>query len=115
MVIGSVVSVFAKNYIYHAFHSLQDKKLGVLGIVVITALGIASPLCMYGTISIAVSFSCGGIKDNWLAAFMISSILLNPQLIIYSAALDGTVQIVHIVSCFLSYYRWTASSFIIQG
>ncbi len=64
-------------------------------------MGIASPLCMYGTIPIAASFSRGGMKDDWLAAFMMSSILLNPQLIIYSAALGGTVLTVRIVSCFL--------------
>ena len=58
-------------------------------------------VCMYGTIPIAASFSRGGMKDDWLAAFMMSSILLNPQLIIYSAALGGTVLTVRVVSCFL--------------
>ena len=101
MVIGSAVSVFAKDYIHRAFRSLQGKKLGLLGVVAASALGIASPLCMYGTIPIAASFSRGGMKDSWLAAFMMSSILLNPQLIIYSAALGGTVLTVRIVSCFL--------------
>ncbi len=101
MVIGSAVSVFAKDYIHRAFRSLQGKRLGVLGIVAASALGIASPLCMYGTIPIAASFSRGGMKDSWLAAFMMSSILLNPQLIIYSAALGGTVLTVRIVSSFL--------------
>lgn len=101
MVIGSAVSTFAKDYIHRAFCSLQGKRLGVLGIVAASALGIASPLCMYGTIPISASFSKGGMKDDWLAAFMMSSILLNPQLIIYSAALGGTVLTVRIVSCFL--------------
>lgn len=101
MVIGSASSVFAKDYIHRAFRSLQGKKLGLLGIVAASALGIASPLCMYGTIPIAASFSRGGMKDDWLAAFMMSSILLNPQLIVYSAALGGTVLTVRIVSCFL--------------
>ena len=101
MVIGSAVSVFAKDTIHRAFRSLQGKRLGILGVVAASALGIASPLCMYGTIPIAASFSRGGMKDDWLAAFMMSSILLNPQLIIYSAALGGTVLTVRIVSCFL--------------
>lgn len=101
MVIGSTVSTFAKDYIHRAFRSLQGKRLGVLGIVAASALGIASPLCMYGTIPISASFSKGGMKDDWLAAFMISSILLNPQLIIYNAALGGTVLTVRIASCFL--------------
>ena len=101
MLIGSAVSVFAKDYIHRAFRSLQGKKLGIVGILAASALGIASPLCMYGTIPIAASFSRGGMKDDWLAAFMMSSILLNPQLIIYSAALGSTVLTVRIVSCFL--------------
>ena len=64
-------------------------------------IGIASPLCMYGTIPIAASFSGKGIKDDWLAAFMMSSILLNPQLIIYSAALGNTALFIRIISSFL--------------
>lgn len=101
MMIGSAISVFAKDAIHRTFQSLQKKRIGSLGIVAASALGIASPLCMYGTIPIAASFSRGGMKDDWLAAFMMSSILLNPQLIIYSAALGGTVLTVRVVSCFL--------------
>lgn len=101
MLIGSAVSVFLKDRIHNAFRSLGEKKLGVFGIVTASALGIASPLCMYGTIPIAASFSKSGIRDDWLAAFMMSSILLNPQLIIYSAALGQTALVVRIASCFL--------------
>lgn len=101
MLIGSAVSVFLKDHIHEIFRSLGNKKLGVFGIVAASALGIASPLCMYGTIPIAASFSKSGMKDDWLAAFMMSSILLNPQLIIYSAALGKTALAVRIISCFL--------------
>lgn len=41
------------------------------------------------------------MRDDWLAAFMMSSILLNPQLIIYSAALGTKALIVRISACFL--------------
>ncbi len=101
MVIGSFVSVFIKDHIHNVFRSLGNKKLGAFGTVIASALGIASPLCMYGTIPIAASFSKSGMGDDWLAAFMMSSILLNPQLIIYSAALGQTALMVRIVTCFL--------------
>lgn len=101
MVLGSAVSVFLKDHIHGTFRRLGEKRLGVFGIVIASALGIASPLCMYGTIPIAASFSKSGMKDDWLAAFMMSSILLNPQLIIYSAALGQTALVVRIISCFL--------------
>ena len=101
MVLGSAISVFAKGKIHMLFGKLQTKKLGVLGLVPASLLGIASPLCMYGTIPLAASFSRMGMKDDLLASFMMSSILLNPQLIIYSAALGTQALIVRIVSCFL--------------
>lgn len=101
IVLGSIISVFAKERIHNLFMSLQNKRLGVLGVIPASLLGIASPLCMYGTIPIAASFSEKGMRDDWLAAFMMSSILLNPQLFFYSAALGTTGLIVRFAVCFL--------------
>jgi uncharacterized membrane protein YraQ (UPF0718 family) len=101
MVIGSVISVFGKERIHRLFIRLQNKRIGLFGIIPACLLGVASPLCMYGTIPIAASFSEKGMRDDWLAAFMMSSILLNPQLIIYSAALGSTALIVRLVVCIL--------------
>ena len=99
--LGSVISVFVKDHIHGLFRSLGGKKLGILGVIPASILGIASPLCMYGTIPLAASFSKSGIRDDWLAAFMMSSILLNPQLIIYSTALGAAALAVRVVSCFV--------------
>ena len=101
IVLGSAVSVFGKKYIHGAFARIGQKRMGWLGVIPASLLGIASPLCMYGTIPIAASFSEQGIKDDYLAAFMMSSILLNPQLIFYSTALGQTAVIIRCVSCFL--------------
>ena len=101
MAIGSLISVFAKDKIHRLFAGLPGKKLGLLGIIPACLLGIASPLCMYGTVPIAASFRKQGMREDWLAAFMMASILLNPQLIIYSAALGRSALAVRIVSCFL--------------
>lgn len=101
MVLGSVISVFAKDHIHSLFRSMHGKRLGVLGIIAASALGIASPLCMYGTIPLAASFSDSGMEDDWLAAFMMGSILLNPQLILYSMALGPTALVIRILSSFL--------------
>jgi len=100
MAIGSFVSVFGKKKIHELFAALNGKKLSLFGIVPACILGIASPLCMYGTIPIAASFNEKGMREDWLASFMMSSILLNPQLIIYSAALGRVALTVRIASCF---------------
>lgn len=99
IVIGSIVSVFGKQKIHALFGAMKNKKLGVFGVIPASLLGIASPLCMYGTIPIAASFSEKGMRHDWLAAFMMSSVLLNPQLMIYSAALGTKALFIRILSC----------------
>ena len=101
ILIGSFISVFAKDGIHRLFGRMRDQKWGVIGIVPACLLGIASPLCMYGTIPIAASFYRQGMREDWLASFMMASILLNPQLIIYSAALGPVVLAVRIITCAL--------------
>lgn len=101
VVLGSTVSVFGKERIHALVIRIRDKPLGLLGVVPASLLGIASPLCLYGTVPVAASFSEKGVGDDWIAAFMMSSILLNPQLVMYSAALGRKALIVRIVSCFL--------------
>lgn len=101
MVLGSAVSVFLKDRIHGGLRALGEKSPGIFGIVAASMLGIASPLCMYGTVPVAASFSRSGIRDDWLAAFMMSSVLLNPQLVMYSAALGSTAMAVRLVTCLL--------------
>lgn len=100
MAIGSFVSVFGKKKIHELFAAMNGKKISLFGIVPACVLGIASPLCMYGTIPIAASFSEKGMREDWLASFMMASVLLNPQLIIYSAALGSFALTVRVASCF---------------
>jgi len=99
--IGSLISVFSKEKIHRSVEALNKKRLGLLGVIPACVLGIISPLCMYGTVPIAASFSQKGVKDDWLAAFMMGSILLNPQLVFYSAALGPAVLTVRIITCFV--------------
>lgn len=101
MLIGSAVSVFGKERIHRLFAAMQEKRLGVLGVIPASILGILSPLCMYGTIPIAASFSEKGMRHDYLAAFMMSSVLLNPQLMMYSLALGPQASAIRLVSCTL--------------
>lgn len=101
ILLGSAVSVFGKRWIHGAFAGIGRGRWGWLGVVPASLLGIASPLCMYGTLPLAASFSEQGVRDDHLAAFMMASILLNPQLLLYSAALGPSALLLRFVSCFL--------------
>jgi uncharacterized membrane protein YraQ (UPF0718 family) len=101
MVLGSLISVFGKEQIHALFVKMKNSKMGIFGIVPASLLGIASPLCMYGTIPIAASFAEKGMAEEWIAAFVMSSILLNPQLLFYSAALGVPAFVLRFVLSFL--------------
>lgn len=101
VITGSIISVFAKERIHGLFRRMGSSRFGILGLVPASLLGIASPLCMYGTIPLAASVSKSGMRDDLLAAFMMTSVLLNPQLIVYSSALGTTALSIRIISCFL--------------
>lgn len=101
IVIGSAVSVFGRARIHRLFGRMQGEQLGLFGLLPAGVLGILSPLCMYGTIPIAASFAARGMREDWLAAFMMSSVLLNPQLLLYSAVLGTPLLLVRFVSCLL--------------
>ena len=101
ILIGSFVSVFAKDKIHKIMSETNEKKWGLLGIIPACALGIISPLCMYGTIPIAASFAKKGMREDYIASFCMASILLNPQLIIYSIALGNVMVMIRVITCTL--------------
>ena len=101
ILIGSFISVFAKNKIHNIMSQTNEKKWGLFGILPSCILGVISPLCMYGTIPIAQSFAKKGMREDYIASFCMASILLNPQLIIYSMSLGNRVVLIRIISCML--------------
>jgi uncharacterized membrane protein YraQ (UPF0718 family) len=101
MALGSLVSVFGKEKIHTLFAKMRNTRMGAFGVIPASLLGVASPLCMYGTIPIAASFAGKGVAEDWIAAFVMSSILLNPQLLFYTAALGVPALVIRFVSCFL--------------
>ena len=86
IMLGSALAVFGKSFV-HGMVMRLGNSLGLFGVVPASVLGILSPLCMYGTLPLAASLSRRGLREDWLAAFMMSSVLLNPQMVIYVAAL----------------------------
>jgi len=101
MILGSLISVFGKEKLHSLLTAMRRKNVGAMGIIPAALIGIASPLCMFGTIPISASLAEKGIEEDWLAAFMMSSVLLNPQLLFYSAALGNAALVIRFVGALL--------------
>lgn len=99
--LGSFISVFAKDKIQLLFEKCRVKRLGLLTLIPAALLGFASPICMYGTLPLAAAFYQKGVRQETLACFMTASVLLNPQLIAYSAALGPELFTLRLITCLL--------------
>ncbi|MBO6134585.1 MAG: permease [Lachnospiraceae bacterium] len=101
ILVGSFISVFVKDRIHKILSDTNEKKWGLFGVVPACILGILSPLCMYGTVPLAAALSKKGLREDYIASFCMASILLNPQLIVYSMALGNIVVAIRLISSIL--------------
>lgn len=96
VITGSLISVYASGKITGFVSVLGGKTTGFLAIIFAPFLGVASPVCMFGTVPLIVSLARKGVPQYILAAFMISSILLNPNLFLMSFALGADIALLRL-------------------
>lgn len=94
LALSAFIAAYAEKAIEKAAGRLGTGRHTVLYIIAACFLGIASPLCMYGTVPLIAMLDRKGIPQGILAGFMISSILLNPALLVMTMALGVRMFIV---------------------
>lgn len=99
VLVGSIFSVYVKNEITLAASCIRNGRLILVGLMVAALLGAASPLCMYGTIPVIAALGKRGVPQHYLAAFMVTSILINPNLLIFSFALGTSMALLRLFVC----------------
>lgn len=98
VIVGSILSVYALSKIQNIIGSLKTDRFSILSITLAALLGVASPVCMYGTVPLIVSLGKKGLPHYILASFMISSILLNPNLLMMSFSLGIPIALFRLTS-----------------
>lgn len=96
---GSLLSVYAMPGISTFLLKFRDGRYHFLTALIFAVLGVVSPICMYGTIPLVISLYRKGAPQYLLAAFMVSSILLNPNLLILSFTLGAPIAIYRLLCC----------------
>ena len=97
LVAGSVVSVFLSENIIAKMGKLGSAKVPLLPLFISSLLGIVSPLCMYGTVPIIAALGKKGLPHYLLTSFMVSSILLNPNIFLFTFALGSSLAIMRLL------------------
>jgi uncharacterized protein len=93
VLVGSMLSVYGLSKIGNLMGRFKNDRFSILATFIAAAVGVASPICMYGTIPLIESLGRKGVPHYILAAFMISSILLNPNLLLLSFSLGIPIAI----------------------
>lgn len=96
IIAGSLLSVFGSVKIGEMVAGLNTKNFSIRGIIIAALLGAASPLCMYGTVPLVAVLGRKGVAEYLIVAFMVSSILINPNLFIFSFALGMPLAIIRL-------------------
>jgi uncharacterized protein len=98
---GSLVSVFLSSAISRAMARAGKGGFAPLKCAAASLLGAASPVCMYGTIPLIASLAREGAPQYVLCSFMVSSILINPNLFAFSFALGAPLAFLRLGACLL--------------
>ena len=99
LVAGSLVSVYLSQKIAAKVATLAAKRFWVICLA--SFLGIASPLCMFGTVPLITALGQKGVPQHVLATFMVSSVLLNPNLWLVSFVLGTEIALARLALAFL--------------
>jgi uncharacterized membrane protein YraQ (UPF0718 family) len=99
---GVLISVFLGAKIGSAASNMSDRGKGLPLILFASLIGAASPICMYGTIPIMATLSKKGMPHYVLVSFMVSSVLINPNLFVASFALGMPLALARMIVSILA-------------
>ncbi|MCX8131060.1 MAG: permease [Clostridia bacterium] len=103
VIAGAVISTYAGDFIGKLVLSLKGKeKFSPVAAGSAAFLGVVSPLCMYGTVPLIAYLGKNGAPQYLLATFMVSSILLNPNLLLLSFSLGVPIAILRLISSIMA-------------
>ncbi len=89
IIAGAAVSVFLGPRLKQLTANITGKRNGAIAVVLAALLGAASPMCMYGTIPLIAALGRKGMPEYVISSFMVSSILINPNLFVFSSLALG--------------------------
>ena len=101
LIVGSLVSVYLSESIAAKMTHLDSGKGYFLPICAASALGIVSPLCMHGTVPVLAALGHKHVPQHQLAAFMVGSVLLNPNLFLLGFALGHEIALTRLLLAFV--------------
>lgn len=80
VLVGEILKITSWTKLFYKF----TNKSPLISNLIASILGIASPICTIGTVPVCIQLYRSGVKISPLLTFLTSSILMNPQMLIYT-------------------------------
>lgn len=99
LIVGSLISTYLTQEMIGKVYRMREGSFSLVSATVAALIGTASPLCMYGTIPVIMALGRKCVPQATLTAFMMSSILLNPNIFFLTFALGTPTAIWRLGLC----------------
>ena len=99
LALGSLISVYLSDSIAKKTAELTASRMWT--VFPAAVLGIVSPLCMFGTVPLIAALGLKGVPQHVLISFMVSSVLLNPNLWLVTLVLGARLAIARLLLALL--------------
>ncbi|MEX1375906.1 MAG: permease [Eubacteriales bacterium] len=99
---GSVLSVYFDSQLTNLLNKINNYKSIYLAIIIGSVLGALSPITMYGMVPIVILMHSKGMHQSVLISFIVTSVLINPNVVFYSFVLGADIALLRLLICILT-------------
>ena len=104
ILLGGIIAAYFSERLSAMLERLRDYKRPHLSIILGSLIGAISPVTMHGMIPIVMVMHKKGMPQPILASFIISSVLINPNVFFYSFALGADIAFLRLFAAILAGY-----------
>ena len=98
---GAVLSVYFDGQLTNLLGKINNYKSISLAILIGSVIGAISPITMYGMVPIVILMYSKGMRQSVLISFIVTSVLINPNVVFYSFVLGWRIAILRLLVCIL--------------
>lgn len=102
IVVGAIIAVYGENVIFKISVYVSKRKVLFLKLIFTAVLGAISPITIYGMLPILLLLAHNKINQGILASFTVTSVLINPNVFIYSFVLGIHIAFLRLIVCILA-------------
>ena len=96
---GAYISTYGRGVIVRLTSEASRGRSLFGGLLLAAVLGAISPVTMYGMIPVLAAFLHYSVKQSVVTSFIVTSILINPNVFIYSFALGADIAVLRLLLC----------------